>query len=195
MNIFKKMQEARCRLQALSLKKTGQNKFAGYSYYELGDILPAINNINKDLGLCTHVTFDNDFATLTVIDSDVEHSEVSRPVAITFTSPMSKATLKGAHDIQNLGAVETYQRRYLYMSAYEIVEHDAVDSSKGKEPKKELTPTNLQHYIEQLELCETVDGLKELWASATENNLPNKTFQDACADRKKVIEAGKNEVS
>jgi hypothetical protein len=124
-NLFVKIQEARCRLQDLNLKKTGQNKFAGYSYFELGDILPAVNNINRELGLCTHVTFDNDFAKLTIFDVDSDKS-------LEFTSPMAKATLKGAHDIQNLGATETYQRRYLYMSAYEIVECDAVDSSKGK---------------------------------------------------------------
>ena len=127
MNIYQKLQSARCRLQELNLKKSGNNKFAGYSYYELGDILPAINNINKELGLCTHITFNNEFATLSIIDADsIEYRDM------VFTSPMSKANLKGAHDIQNLGAVETYQRRYLYMSAYEIVEHDAVASSKGK---------------------------------------------------------------
>lgn len=127
MNLYQKIQEARCQLQALNIKKTGNNKFAGYSYFELGDILPAINNINKELGLCTHITFDNEFAKLTIFDADdVEFKSIE------FSSPMAKATLKGAHDIQNLGATETYQRRYLYMSAYEIVECDAVDSSKGK---------------------------------------------------------------
>jgi hypothetical protein len=51
---------------------------------------------------------------------------------------MAKAELKGAHPIQNLGAVETYQRRYLWMTAMEIVEHDILDASKpAEEPKKE----------------------------------------------------------
>jgi hypothetical protein len=59
--------------------------------------------------------------TLTDIDDGTQ---------IIITSPMSKAELKGAHPIQNLGAVETYQRRYLWMTAMEIVEHDALDSSK-----------------------------------------------------------------
>ena len=45
MNLFQKLQEARVRLQDLNVKKSGQNSFAKYSYYELGDILPAINNI------------------------------------------------------------------------------------------------------------------------------------------------------
>jgi hypothetical protein len=43
---------------------------------------------------------------------------------------MADAQLKGCHPIQNLGAVETYTRRYLWVTAMEIVEHDALDSSQ-----------------------------------------------------------------
>jgi hypothetical protein len=42
---------------------------------------------------------------------------------------MSTAALKGCHEVQNLGAVQTYLRRYLWVAALEIVEHDALDSS------------------------------------------------------------------
>jgi hypothetical protein len=50
---------------------------------------------------------------------------------------MSSAALKGCHEVQNLGAVQTYLRRYLWVAALEIVEHDALDSSKplSDEPK------------------------------------------------------------
>jgi hypothetical protein len=44
---------------------------------------------------------------------------------------MGSAALKGCHEVQNIGAVETYQRRYLWVAALEIVEHDALDSSPG----------------------------------------------------------------
>ena len=44
---------------------------------------------------------------------------------------MSSAALKGCHEVQNLGAVQTYIRRYLWVTALEIVEHDAIDSSPG----------------------------------------------------------------
>ena len=55
---------------------------------------------------------------------------------VTFTSPMAESNLKGCHPIQNLGAVETYNRRYLYVSALEIVEHDALDSAPPVEVPK-----------------------------------------------------------
>jgi len=46
---------------------------------------------------------------------------------IIITSPMSTAALKGCHEVQNLGAVQTYLRRYFWVAALEIVEHDALD--------------------------------------------------------------------
>jgi len=51
---------------------------------------------------------------------------------ITIISPMSTAALKGCHEVQNLGAVQTYIRRYLWVAALEIVEHDALDSTTGR---------------------------------------------------------------
>jgi hypothetical protein len=50
---------------------------------------------------------------------------------IIITSPMGSAKLKACHEVQNIGAVETYQRRYLWVAALEIVEHDAIDASDG----------------------------------------------------------------
>ena len=46
---------------------------------------------------------------------------------------MGSAQLKGCHIVQNIGAVETYQRRYLYVSALAIVEHDALDAVTGSD--------------------------------------------------------------
>jgi hypothetical protein len=37
MNIYKKLQAARIKLQQTELRKSGKNKFAGYEYFELSD--------------------------------------------------------------------------------------------------------------------------------------------------------------
>ncbi len=52
---------------------------------------------------------------------------------VLFTAPMAAAELKGCHPVQNLGASISYLRRYLYVNALEIVEHDALDATTGKE--------------------------------------------------------------
>jgi hypothetical protein len=121
--VYEKLQKARIRLQHTELKKSGHNKFAGYKYFELGDFLPAIQSIFFELKLCPVVSFGTELATLRIIDTE-------NGGCVTFTSPMAEANLKGCHPIQNLGAVETYSRRYLYVTALEIVEHDAIDSSE-----------------------------------------------------------------
>jgi len=131
--VYAKLQKARMMLQAAPLKKSGHNKFAGYQYFELGDFLPTINQIFHELGLCSVVSFTKDYAELRIIDTD-------NGGCITFSSPMADANLKGCHPIQNLGAVETYSRRYLYVTALEIVEHDALDATTGADAPKSAKP-------------------------------------------------------
>lgn len=128
MSVYSKLQQARVTLQNMPMKKSGLNKFAGYSYFELGDFLPQINEIFDSLNLCAITSFTADMATLRVVDTE-DNSEAI------FSSPMADAVLKGCHPIQNLGAVQTYQRRYLYVCALEIVEHDALDSTTGSDKK------------------------------------------------------------
>ena len=179
-SVHKKLMEARMLLQHAPLKKSGHNKFAGYSYFELGDFLPTINSIFYKTGLCGVVSFDKELATLTITDSE-DGSQ------ILLTSPMAEANLKGCHPIQNLGAVETYTRRYLWVSAMEIVEHDALDSSAPLKDEKQapvITPTqgaqdNIPieelRYLEEVALdliamCEQGDP-KAAWEKLEGENL------------------------
>ena len=131
--VYAKLQKARMMLQAAPIKKSGHNKFANYHYFELGDFLPTINGIFHELGLCSVISFDKELATLRIVDTDNGSS-------ITFTSPMAEANLKGCYPIQNLGAVETYSRRYLYVTALEIVEHDSLDATTGQDAPRSAKP-------------------------------------------------------
>lgn len=137
MNVYQKLNEARKRFHSTELKKTGHNKFAGYFYFELGDFLLPALQIFEEVGLCAMVRFEKETATMEIIDVDKPEAR------IVFTSPMGSAALKGCHEVQNIGAVETYQRRYLWVAALEIVEHDALDATTGKgqkdKPGSEIT--------------------------------------------------------
>ena len=174
MKVYKKLVEARLKLQGMELSKSGHNKFAGYRYFELGDFLPAIQSIFKEVGLCDVISFDQNIAVMNTYD--VEDGSF-----VTFTSPMGSAQLKGCHEVQNIGAVETYQRRYLYVTALAIVEHDALDATTGSapvEPKKvevkkpdvgtvaEPNPDDalmVETLINFGETCETMSELTGLW--------------------------------
>jgi hypothetical protein len=134
MSVYKKLQQARMLLQNTKLKKTGKNDYSKYEYFELGDFLPQVQKICSDVGLCGVLSFNHEMAFLQI--NDVEDG-----TSIMFTSPMSSAALKGCHDVQNLGAVQTYLRRYLWTNAFEIVEHDALDETTGLiEPVKKAEP-------------------------------------------------------
>ena len=123
MNVYQKLNNARHKFHGIELKKSGHNKFAGYKYFELGDfIIPALD-IFDEVGLASIISFSKEYADMRIIN--VEKPEE----VITISSPMSTAALKGCHEVQNLGAVQTYLRRYLWVAALEIVEHDALDSS------------------------------------------------------------------
>jgi hypothetical protein len=156
MSVYKKLQEARIQLQNTKLNKSGKNKFAGYEYFELGDFLPQIQNICQKNGLCGMVSFTADTAYLTIHETEGDGF-------VTFTSPMSSAALKGCHDVQNLGAVQTYLRRYLWTNAFEIVEHDALDATTGGvEPAKKVEPKPVQQPV-QVKPAAKIAGEKGEW--------------------------------
>lgn len=171
MSVYKKLMEARIKLQNTKLTKSGNNKFAGYQYFELGDFLPQTQDIFNAIGLCGIVSFGEELATLEIVD--VENSEHK----IVITSPMKEANLKGCHPIQNLGAVETYTRRYLWVTAMEIVEHDAIDSTTGNDGNEASKPATKAKPIDTKESEDVLqtaaefgtDTLKKAWAQLSKD--------------------------
>ena len=126
-SVHRKLSEARKKFHTLELKKSGKNTFANYDYFELGDFLIPALTVFDEIGLGATISFTAELATMTIRDLDNPDD------AIELTSPMGSAALKGCHEVQNISAVETYQRRYLWVAALEIVEHDALDKTTGKE--------------------------------------------------------------
>ena len=198
MKVYKKLSIARVLLQEMPLTKSGHNKFAGYKYFELGDFLPSIQKIFNEIGLVDVISFDKDEATMTIYDADDGSS-------VQFKSPMGSANLKGCHEVQNIGACETYQRRYLYVTALAISEHDALDAvtgdskmveAKAVEVKEETVPMHFVTFVDMLiELgydCKKVDDLTKIWKTnqkeidqlKSSSSTEFKRLQDTFADIK-----------
>lgn len=131
LTIYQRIAKSRFDFSQAKIKKSGKNSYAGYDYFELSDILPTCLRICNDNGLCPIISFTNECALMTVYSVNGE--------SIVLTSPMASATLKGCHEIQNLGAVETYQRRYLWFLLFEITEPDMLDATQGKDSKEQST--------------------------------------------------------
>ena len=133
MSVYKKLNAVRLQLHAMTLKKSGYNSFGKWHYFELADFLVPALKLFEDNGLCGVVSSDAGTMTLAVRECDGDG-------CINFAIPLSTAQLKGSHEVQNLGAVITYSRRYLWTLALEILEHDAVDAAEPARPEGLRTP-------------------------------------------------------
>ena len=191
-NIHHKLANAIEMLQKVKMKKSGRNKFANYDYFELNDFLNPILEINKELDIKTMISFPGDQAILKVID--LEDGE-----EILFESPMGKANLKGSHDVQNLGACHTYMRRYMYILAYEIGEHDGLEPTTGSDQintptsspttKISMTPSVSKAFVLHLNTMETQDALSKFFLITQTTHTLSKEFIDATTERKKQLGA------
>ena len=143
MNVHQKLLEARVLFAEEDVKKSGKNMKMSYKYFELQDIVPVATPIFRKLGLLPVVTFTNDDAVMTIYNVDNPSDFVY------FTSPMrdiepiisNKTGGEVTNAIQRLGSVETYQRRYLYMVALDIVESDSIEPTTGDNPPPTPKPS------------------------------------------------------
>lgn len=199
MNVFEKLNKARVMFQEANVKKSGQNKYAGYTYFELNDILPICNKICNEIKAVCVLNFTETVATLQFIDCEKTDD------VITFTSPMSEATLKGCHKVQNLGAVETYIKRYLYQNCFEIAENDALDSqpinnnqnvnnanntSNSGTQKKESLPKWTKEQSDSMSglMAKFPENRKTVYRNLMKNTAPQDLIEMARAELETLME-------
>ena len=189
-NVYQKLLEARVLFMEEDVKKSGKNMKMSYKYFELQDIVPVALPIFQKVGLLPITTFTDEMATMTVINVD-------NPTDFTyFTSPMreieaiisSKTGGEVTNAIQRLGSVETYQRRYLYMIALDIVESDSIEPTTGDnpppapKPTAPVTPEKRQEVTKNLTAPDgnatelQIKGLKTVMAKLLEKDTTKEDF-------------------
>lgn len=133
--LYEKIQNVRAGLVEATIKKSGvMEGRRDKLYLELADFVGQLNTLMKKERMTAIVNFTDENATLTAYDFDSEQT-------LSITSPMRQVSVKGCNEMQNLGAVETYQRRYLYMAMFDIAESDLLDGGKpGEDGGDEITP-------------------------------------------------------
>lgn len=178
MSIYAKLAQARVKLQKENLKKTGNNR--SFKYFELKDFLPRVNEIFEELKMCAVVRYSSELATLTIYDCEKDES-------IEFTSPMVQKALPSGTEIQNLGAIQTYQRRYLYLTALEIVEDDLVDSippekteQKKQESQKRYNESTQQNVnsIPREQYHQDIENLRKRLLNKTKEQIEEEKLYD-----------------
>lgn len=136
LNIYQKIQKVKLELSQRNLKKSWKNSYAWFEYYELSDIMPTIIELCDKYDLFTHITFTNEEATLTILNTE------NKDEYLQYTSPMRELELKGCNQIQCLWWIESYQRRYLFLNALDITESDMFDATSWKEEIKKTEGSN-----------------------------------------------------
>lgn len=145
-NLNESIASIKVKLQNAKLKKSGKNKFAGFDYFELADFLPILNklmfeeNINDQFSIITN-EFGMMTASLTLIKGD-ERQEYTMPFTLYSTPFAFKKDKSGNYikdregnyiqvpsmqDVQYLGALNTYYKRYLYLNAFGITDGEVID--------------------------------------------------------------------
>ena len=176
-NLNESIIEIRVKLQNAKLKKSGKNKFAGFDYFELADFLPKLNELMLEEKINDRFYIKDGYAILE-IQKGGEIATYQMPFVLfetplTFTKDKNGNLLKDKNgeyiqvpsmqDIQYLGALNTYYKRYLYLNAFGITDGEIIDSMNNddlqeKKPERKASPKQ----IEVISMYYKDDNLKKL---------------------------------
>lgn len=101
-----------------------------FHYVDLPQIEAKVNEACFDNDILCWFDFNEGTATLSLYDA---RDDQKSPFIVNV---IPKAVEMKTQPIQDTGAMITYMRRYLYMTAFQISEHDIVDA-KDNEPEEE----------------------------------------------------------
>jgi len=156
MNLFTKIQNVRVELQRRNLSKSGKNKFSDYNYFELSDFMPAINELCLKYHIFTFEDINSNIARITAVDCD------NPEVTFTLTMDTAEVDMKGMNKVQGIGSQNTYFRRYLNMSLFEISESDIVDAGveqgEKAKSKKDTKPAENDKKTQMKTLCTSLSA-------------------------------------
>lgn len=174
LNLALKIQKVSVELQKKDIKKSGFNKHSKFNYFQLDDFLPTLNDLLFENGLFAYCKFDKETAYLVVTDG---HSE------FISTSPMPQnfKTLPSGSDIQHIGAIETYQRRYLYLATFGIVQSEIVDNLNQEEITQKMAEEQQQPTSQRMCRKQDLDDL--LKRIKHEAQLISITPEDYCKSK------------
>lgn len=204
LNLNESIIKIRVKLQNSKIKKSGKNKFAGFEYYELGDFLPKLNELMLEENINDLFTIENDEVKLVLMKGE-EKQEYKMPFRIFETPLVLKKDKNGnflknsnneyieipsMQDIQYLGALNTYYKRYLYLNAFGITDGEVIDSMNSEEIKKPIKQETKEIAIteKQIELIKQLDQerVKKALEYYEKENIEDLTLVQASQLIKKI---------
>jgi hypothetical protein len=138
LTVHAKMALIKKELSAIKIPKSGFNRHTNVSYHELSDFLNLISVLNEKHGV-------NEFCEISEKEQECRITIVNTEDSsdyYTIRTPYKNAQMLGkggspsnVDEIQRAGATVTYNRRYLYVTAYSINENCIVDAKEPVTPE------------------------------------------------------------
>lgn len=153
-NLNESIISIRVKLQNAKLKKSGKNTYAGFDYFELADFLPKLNELMLEEKINDKFYIKDNLAILE-LQKNEEINVYTMPFVL-FETPLTYKKNKAGQflmdkegnyiqvpsmqDIQYLGALNTYYKRYLYLNAFGITDGEVIDSMNNNELSSKNEP-------------------------------------------------------
>lgn len=160
MEIYRKLQQVRVEIGKLNLKKTGENLYSHFKYWQLEDFIFQANEEFNKVGLCPvfsinvpYTVYKDDgsrriqekCATLKIYDSETgEYVVFESPLADVIMGKQDKV-----NPIQQLGAMHTYLKRYLYLNALELAENDEINEAINRPTQEEIVEFEAKYSLDE----------------------------------------------
>ncbi len=150
------------------------SKGYGYNYADLPSIVESITPILKECGLCFTQPTSGDAENVTVTTILI-HAKSGEYFETSISSNV-KANKGNMSEIQAVGSIITYLRRYSLSSILGIVTDEDVDGHVQK--------PSINSLLQEVNLCTTKDQLKKVWDSHEDmKEVPQ--FANAVKDKNK----------
>ena len=189
LNIYEKLLRMRQEVLETSIAKSGENIDIGFSYFELSDIIPVVQPILSKYK-CLYMI---DMGGETVKGVLINAEKPEEKLIFEFDNRPLTSKTRAMNELQALGAEITYKRRYAYMLLFELIEHDAIDSTesfqKSEAQAKATTPATAEERAEIKEelTSQPTEEMSELQANALKAMVEK--ILDYDADQQKLYDA------
>lgn len=194
MTIEDKLLQARKLIKETSLKKEGKNQFSNYDYFTPTQVSHLVDTVCQELKLLPVFSLKKDeyglYGSLALVD--VETPEQSRTIQMRTEMPSITAT----NMTQQMGGCETYTKRYMLMSLFDICDNNLDFDSQDNRAKAPMKVEKQAEKIAEsmkpdddialnIRLSGTMQELQDVWEKM--NKKEQKHYASLVTIRKKEI--------
>lgn len=134
MNIYEKLTNMQNDLLETNIPKSGKNKFGGFDYYELDDLLPPILMLCKQYhcSLFFDFPYDVEASSYKGVLNLISWGNVEDKINVEVPFPQLEKLPK-MNWAQSSGTYQTYMKRYLILHTFDIIEDEVIDATEYNE--------------------------------------------------------------